>query len=98
MAEVDMDVKAAVVVAKQYINELFAEEGIKNLGLEEVEFDENEQAWQVTIGFLRPWDAPPSPLATLAGQNSHGRRAYKVIRIANADGRVLSVRGRLEQV
>ena len=34
-----MDVKEAVNTAKAYVAELFANEGLSNLGLEEVEFD-----------------------------------------------------------
>ena len=35
-----MDVKEAVQVAKNYVIELFAEEGIVDVGLEEVDFDQ----------------------------------------------------------
>ena len=93
-----MDVKAAVALAKQQISELFAEEGIKNLGLEEVDYDEDKHAWRVTIGFSRPWDEPRNALAALAGQNSYWRRAYKVVRIADDTAAVLSVRSLEEKV
>ena len=73
-----MDAKAAVVPAKQRIADLFAEEGIKNLGLEEIDYDDAQQAWRVTIGFSRPWDEPPSrnAFAALAGETSRWHRAY----------------------
>ena len=53
-----MDVKTAISLAKQQISDIFAEEDIKNLGLEEVDYDEAEHAWRITIGFPRPWDEP----------------------------------------
>jgi hypothetical protein len=36
-----MDVKQAVQEAKNHIVHLFAEEGVTNLGLEEVDFDDD---------------------------------------------------------
>ena len=60
-----MDVKDAVNAAKTYVAQLFADEGLSNLGLEEVEFDDGSGAWRVTVGFSRPWDRwkyPHSPL------------------------------------
>ena len=93
-----MDVKTAVAMAKKEISDLFAEEGIRNLGLEEVEFDDKDRAWRITIGFSRPWDLPVRPFASLAGaENPHGRRSYKVVLIGDADGRVISVRSQTEQ-
>jgi len=51
-----MDVKEAVKRAKQYVAELYEEEGLVNLGLEEIEFDEKAGLWRVTLGFSRPWN------------------------------------------
>jgi len=90
-----MDAKEAVRLAKQHVLELFAEEAIKNIGLEEVEFDELDDAWSITIGFSRPWDEPNSLLgATLASQMGIPKRTYKVVLISNSDARVISVKNR----
>ena len=43
-----MDVKAAVDHAKIQIQTLFGDEGIKNLGLEEVVHDDAKSVWRVT--------------------------------------------------
>ncbi len=40
-----MDVKEAVALAKQHILELFADERLSNIGLEEVEFDKEAGEW-----------------------------------------------------
>lgn len=87
-----MDVKEAVGAAKRYIQELFADEGITNIGLEEVEFDEPTGEWQVTIGFSRPWDK----LGGLAGLASYPNqlRSYKVVRISDETGKIISVKNR----
>ena len=52
-----MDVKEAVAIAKRYITDLFADEGIAHLGLEEVLFDEWSGDWKVTIGFAPPLES-----------------------------------------
>lgn len=87
-----MDVKAAVAQAKNHIAELFADEGVKNLGLGEVDYDDDKGVWRVTIGFSRPWDEPRNALAALAGQNTYWRRAYKVVSIDEHNAKVLSVK------
>jgi hypothetical protein len=90
MPEPVMDVKEAVRIAKAYIVDLFASEQIKNLGLEEVEFDEHKGVWFVTIGFARPWENA----GFLASAGLAEPRSYKVLRISNEDGRVISVKDR----
>jgi hypothetical protein len=91
-AEQPMNVKQAVTTAKQHILDLFADENLANLGLEEVEFDDQASEWRVTIGFSRPWDEPPrSPLAALANAAAL-RRTYKVVRISDSTSHVLSVK------
>jgi hypothetical protein len=87
-----MDVKQAVAHAKRHIADLFADEGIKNLGLEEVDFDPSKSMWRVTIGFSRPWDEPRNALAAIAGQTMYWRRTYKVVHLQDDDGKVLSVK------
>ena len=47
-----MNVKEAVQAANRYITELFADEGVQDLGLEEVVFHESTQVWKITMGFL----------------------------------------------
>lgn len=83
-----MDVKKVVRVAKDYVDELFGDEMIVDVGLEEVDLDESDN-WVVTIGFSRPWDRKIG--SVLGGQAS---RSYKVVRIRDEDGKVLSVKDR----
>lgn len=83
-----MDVKEAVQVAKNYVIDLFGEEGIVDVGLEEVDLDQLEN-WVVTIGFSRPWNRNIG--SVLGGQVS---RSYKAIRIQDEGGKVLSIKDR----
>lgn len=89
-----MDVKEAVNLAKNYIVDIYADEQIRNVGLEEIDFDETKSMWFVTIGFSRPWDEPRNALAALAGQGTYAKRAFKTIRVSNKDGKVLSIKNR----
>jgi hypothetical protein len=85
-----MDVKAAVALAKNHITDLFAQEGLTNLGLEEVEYDEAREQWRITVGFSRRWDHPGGgTLFTTDGIT----RTYKVV-IIDKDGKAMSVKNR----
>ena len=83
-----MEAKEAVQTAKQYVWDLFGDEGVAEIGLEEIEGAPGE-FWKITIGFSRDWDRNLS--SVLGGQRS---RSYKVIRVNDKDGRVLSIKDR----
>lgn len=88
-----MNVKDIVHKAVLHVADLFEGEGVTNVGLEEVTFDEGADEWLVTVGFSRPWDYP-KPI--IAGFGSiHPNRVYKILRIRNSTGEVLSVKNRL---
>jgi hypothetical protein len=85
-----MDVKEIVARAKQYIIELFADQGLINLGLEEVDYDDAKDQWHITIGFSRDWGGGGQyALLGAAGLP----RIYKVV-IVDKSGRPLSVKDR----
>ncbi len=86
-----MDAKTAVHKAKDYIADLFADEGVTDIGLEEVEFESTSNSWKITIGFSRPWDHKNRLIATLEGVVP---RSYKVIRINDRSGEVESLTDR----
>ena len=83
-----MDVRNAVRVAKSHVEDLFADEGINDLGLEEVEMEQGAY-WKITIGFTRPWSRT---VGTVLGGVDN--RSYKVVRIRDKDGIVLSLKDR----
>ena len=90
-----MDVKEAAKLAKDYVADLFAEEGIGNLGLEEIELEADGCHWVVTVGFSRPWDQGGLAAITL-GQRGL-RRSFKVLRIDSQTSTVESVKDRILQ-
>ena len=85
-----MDVKEAVRAAKEHVAEIFADEPIENVGLEEVEFDELNGVWAVTIGFSRYWGRSMDNVFRALGT----ARDFKVVRIEDETGRVQSVKHR----
>ena len=88
-----MDVKQAAIAAKLYLIELYEDENITNVGLEEIEFDHMVYEWKITFGFSRPWDQGSPIGQALAGARPN--RSYKVIRVSDEDGQVMSVRDRI---
>jgi len=84
-----MDVKEAVKKAIEYVSDIFEPEQPQNIGLEEVVFNEDENAWEVTVGFSRPWDHPKSVLAT---QSLNPTRQYKVVKIDNESGEAIAIK------
>ena len=87
-----MDVKEAVQTAKKYVAELFTDEKIADVGLEEVEFNSMSNNWEVTIGFSRSWQ---TNLLVAALSNQHQKRSYKLVCINDDSGKVLSLKDRV---
>jgi hypothetical protein len=92
-----LEVKDAVRLAKQHIADLFADEKIADLGLEEVVYNDEEKSWEITVGFSRPWqkfsavDAVTQGYTYLRG-NPNAAREYKVVKIREDDSRVTAVK------
>jgi hypothetical protein len=85
-----MEAKQAAMVAKQYIEKLFGDEEPRNIGLEEIRFDEHHNIWEVTIGFSRSWEMPNRVQNMLGDLKSE--RSYKVVSLEDVGGKVLSVK------
>ena len=86
-----MEVKEAVQTAKKYINEIFDNENIQWVGLEEIVFDDGVGVWRVTIGFSRAWGLVPTMSAAVGDTNS---RLFKVVEIDDQTCRILSLTDR----
>jgi uncharacterized protein YdeI (YjbR/CyaY-like superfamily) len=93
-----MDVKEAIATAKNYVKDIYAEEEVTNLGLEEIEHVPQAGNWVVTLGFSRPWNTPRTRAQEVLenlGAVSPLKRSYKVITISD-DGTVLSMKNRVK--
>jgi len=93
-------VKQAVRAAMDYVRDLYADEKIYNLGLEEVTLDDG--IWLVTLGFSRPWNVPRvrrSMYDVVPGTTTTDpfpERNYKVVKIDAETGTVLGMEIREE--
>jgi hypothetical protein len=88
-----MEVKEAVQSAKSFVFDLLKDEGAVNLGLEEIEYLEDQDIWEVTIGFSRPWNTSRGALSAITGEDWR-KRDYRVVKIRNSDGQVLGMKVR----
>ena len=89
-----MDVKQAVEAAKAYVPEAFAGEDVKEVRLEEVEFDEARDVWKITLGLMRPaLDSRSGQVAAILG-NTQYKRVYRVFSITDKTGEIKSIKMR----
>lgn len=91
-----MDAKEAIATAKRYVSEVYSDEHVTNLGLEEIEHLPAEGHWIITVGFSRPWNTARTRAQEVLenlGAVSALRRSYKVITVSD-DGSVLSMKNR----
>lgn len=86
-----MDVKEAITTAKSYVKELYAEEEVTSIGLEEVKFIPKTGNWLVTLSFSRASNSPKTRAADVLEKLGALQRILKVITISK-DGSVLSMK------
>jgi hypothetical protein len=88
-----MDANEAIKKAKSQLQIYFQEEGISDLGLEEVDFSDVEQEWRITLGFSRPWNGRRGFIDEVTQRRPD--RVYKVVHIPESGSpRVLRVTNR----
>ena len=86
-----MDMKEAARAAKEHVADLYAPEGIDDIGLEEIDLDGD--TWKITVGFSRPWDQKGGA-SVILGQTQL-RRSFKQLLIDDSSGRVKSIKDRI---
>jgi hypothetical protein len=87
-SKTNLDTKEAVKRAKEWAVNQFSDEGIEDIGLEEVKWI--NRYWEITLGFSRRWDK-----VLLSGMAGYPRpRTYKVVTVSDADGSIASLRNR----
>ncbi len=90
-----MEVKEAVRQAKRYVSDLFADEKITGIALEEVDFDHDSNAWRITIGFMHPSHGETVINARIISPWLRPlERSYKVVHINDETGQVESMSDR----
>ncbi len=82
----------AVQAAKSIITELYRDERIGQIGLEELRFDPDSDEWRVTIGYAHP--AAKDTILPDFAQPNWTKRRYKVVHLKDGDGRFVAVTDR----
>ncbi len=88
-----IDVKQAVKSAREQATLFFEEEDIKNLMLEEVEYDDNSDIWLITLGY-----DSPNTVKRRSGPNIYQtiqeevKRVYKIFNLNGETGKFISMK------
>ena len=95
-----MDVRDAVKLAKAYVSEVFSEESIRDIGLEETEFVEETGEWTITVGFRRPFERriqkQDNSITSLFHPNlGYENRWYKSVQIDDKSGKIVRMLDRV---
>jgi hypothetical protein len=88
-------IKTVVSNAMQFIRELYAENQIKDILLEEVEFSEPADQWLITIGFTKykiQENSSSSIIADLILPEKETIRKYKIVHIDAQFGKPISMK------
>ncbi|WP_367107320.1 hypothetical protein [uncultured Psychrobacter sp.] len=92
-----IEVTNAVKLARQYANDFYQDEDIKNLGLEEVIFDDDSKEWRITLGYdshrvktteksKNQYFEAAAIFAPASDVTKENIREYKTFRIGAEDG------------
>lgn len=84
----------AVQAAKQYAKEVFGDEDISRIRLEEINYDAVKDEWQITVGFTYQ-GAPTQLQQNLGVERIYGNRQYKVVHIRDSDGEFVGLTDRM---
>tara|TARA_R110001592_G_scaffold206661_1_gene457345 strand:- start:211 stop:492 length:282 start_codon:yes stop_codon:yes gene_type:complete len=87
-----MNVKEAVQRARTIFSDLFADDLINDIGLEEVTFDDQAKIWRITIGFYRDSDMGKLGIALGGPKNADVKRYYRTLEIDDLSGELVSVK------
>lgn len=86
-----LTVKEAVQAAEQWVRELYPEEDLQHLRLEEVELSDDERLWHITVGWVEP--AVRTPLSAMFSQEARTLpRVYKTLEVDAENGAVKSMK------
>lgn len=87
-----IDVKEATALAIEYFNKIPGyKDRAKSAVVEEVELNEDEKYWYVTLSYSEPVTATPSPFDIL-GKTVKYYKIYKIFKIDANSGKVYSMK------
>jgi predicted esterase YcpF (UPF0227 family) len=80
-----IDIKLAVKNAKEFAHDFIEDTHLKNLKVDEIELDENEKYWLITLG----WDdiiQPRTAVEAAMGLSEYVERDYRVFYVDTVSG------------
>ena len=76
-----MEAKEAISEAKTLLKDLYSDENVSEIRLEEVEFDEENDSWLVTLGIMRPVVKQTSRSMLVSPLETPLKRTYKIVTV-----------------
>ena len=89
--KIRVGVKDAVAAALKYVAEVLPKNQYSRVTLEEIDIDEKEDFWLITIGLEEPEPDNSNPLAAAARQQQSRKKEYKMVRVDARTGNVRSM-------
>ena len=89
-----IDMKQAVQIALEFCRNLYGQEKLADLLLEEVELSDDEKFWLVTIGFNLGQGETSQPSTNISGGSLTKRldHVFKIMKVDAGSGRALSLK------
>lgn len=87
--------KEIIAVAKQWLAEQYVGEDIKDIGLEEVAYE--NKTWKITLSFYRSRPSIPTGFATIISPQDISRfgNAMKVVSVSDETGEIIGMQDRI---
>jgi hypothetical protein len=89
----DIRPEAAIRAAKRWLADVYSDESIAKIALEEVRFRDDGN-WEITLGFNRIDPETPEAVAGVFAVFDKGRRSFKVVVVSGNDNHVMEMRDR----
>lgn len=87
-----LTVREAVEAAERWVRDLYAEEDLNHLRLEEVTLSNDERLWEITLGWAEP-AIRQNPLSAAFSSNLQVLpRVYKTLQVDAETGKVKSMK------
>jgi len=86
-----VNLKQAVKLARRYFDDIYVEDKLENVLLEEIELTDGDRVWQVTFGYdtERVLETPNS---SLFGKSARIIRDYKTVQVDARTGDLIAIK------
>ena len=92
VSETMIDFKTAVKKALEFLADVYANESLLDVRLEEIELSEDERFWNITLSYRGGTRHPATSALAMAEVVTGPPREYKVIAVRSLDGEVQSMK------